>query len=936
MDCGAIHQCDDDTAKLKLSLKLHRTYERCKRKWEQELLIDASKPELGSWLTGKWDEEKLQFSLICSTCVAKYGRTDCVWTTGKSEMQLCHARKHQVSWAHKAAVANFSGDPEPEPTSRAGLRQALEKVWRDTAKGGNFSSMSGDATGSRAKCARMTDALGRACKFEDQALVRQAYTLALHQDARHGVLCVRFSASSLNCQHIGRGVLGFCHNFGTKTEHIVTAVHEIIMDFCIGRDGTMDSDLYDHICQSVELLDSDGASDEQKAIRLLADVLFPHARFIVRDSTHSARRLTRSPWSADPYFSELMETYITGGASIVMTILHSPDLRSQWCGFVAGDQDAEVNTIRFLGCSKDRFDSTTVPLSRFVVAFDSVWQTALHILETRKDKEIRQRANDFLRYTSVENLLQLALLADAATEALEVIRFHDTETFDISHVPAVLERFLHRLDILFIRGEAPLLGHTRTMLQMLETERTCVLRPEKIVKSLGGPGSVKTDIIQRCLQRMAAYVKLVSARLDLEFPSWRPLANFVVFDLTTVVLANRRQESIAQAKINIKKLAEIFNIDADALLEQFLLLRANALHYLESGKCSESVEAWKLARGHLEDRRMRNRYKVDEIDQLLSRFMIFCGNTTSGVEQTFSVTTRCIGDYRKKMTPEMQNLLFRVLLTPVCAKVIETAANLYGEFRMEKQNQRWKVPRLLTDVPGQEATYLRKRKREVDQAGFRCIFIALAVCEAYEPRGAADIVQEAELIADDAWSEGHDQEMKKMKAQGRNFLLDAVNRNVIPEEEIDLGLLAEAKKRKQTQVQNAKQTLNNLMKPSHRLKNPKVVIDAAKVQIIEEETVPSIAFDYYVVDQLDNDVLDNDLLFLCSLFGKAIVNPSYILSEGKEGTAMAFRAANSVRRQDDEVWRVSHNIFNAQQFREFVSVLDLERCAYGGHARDGA
>ena len=720
MDCGAIH-AREDLSKLKSSFKLHRSYERSKAKWEKELLINAQKPKLGSWLAGQWDEETLQFSLVCRTCVAKHGRTDCPWTTGKSSMQLCHARKHQESWMHKISVAKFSGEEEPEPCSRENLREALEKVWRETRKGANFSSMTGDDTGSRMKIARMTEVLGHACKRESQELVRAAWTLALHQDVRHGVLCVRFSASSLDSQMIGRGVLGFCHNFGTKSEHIVEAVHEILVDFCSGRDGTVDKDLYEHICQSVELLDADGASDEQKVIRLLAEVMFPAARFIVRDTTHSARRLTRSPWSADPYFSELVDTYITGGASIVMTILHSPDLRSQWCGFVAGDQDAEVNTIRFLGCSKDRFDSTTVPLSRFVVAFDSVWRTALHIQQARKDSEMRQRTNDFLRYTSVENLVQLALLADAATEALEVIRFHDTETFDISRAPAMLERFLHRLDILFIRGEAPLMGHTRTMIQMLQTERTYILHPEKTMKALGGPGSVKADIVHRCLQRMAAYVKLVSARLDLEFPSWRPLAHFAVFDLTKVVLADRRQESIAQAKVNISKLAEIFSIAADPLLEHFFLLRANALHYLETGKCSESVEAWKLARGHLCDRRMINRYQVDAIDQLLSRFMVFCGTTTSGVEQTFSSTTRCIGDFRKKMLPATQNLLFRVLLTPVCKKIIETAAGLYGEFRKEKQNQRWKVPRLLKDVPYQEATYLRKRKREVDQACRCCV-----------------------------------------------------------------------------------------------------------------------------------------------------------------------------------------------------------------------
>ena len=320
--------------------------------------------------------------------------------------------------------------------------------------------------------------------------------------------------------------------------------------------------------------------------------------------------------------------------------------------------------------------------------------------------------------------MQLALMADAATEALQVIRYHDTETFDISRTPAVIAHFLHRLDTLFVRGEAPFVGHGRSMIKTLEVERTCILHPEQTMKTLGGPRAVRPEIVERCLQRMAAYVKLVSARLDLEFPSWRVLSHFDIFDLNQVV-QNKLDGTMEAAKKNLAKLAEIFQIDTDALLEQFLVLRSNALHALESGKCSTSMEAWKLARNHLQDRRMRNHYDMTSIDQLLSRFLVFCGCTTSGVEQTFSSTSRCIGDYRKKMLPEVENLLFRVLLTPLSSDVINVAAGLYGEFRMEKQNQRWKRPRLMVDVPGQEATYLRKRRKEVDEASmcrsFQCV-----------------------------------------------------------------------------------------------------------------------------------------------------------------------------------------------------------------------
>ena len=73
------------------------------------------------------------------------------------------------------------------------------------------------------------------------------------------------------------------------------------------------------------------------------------------------------------------------------------------------------------------------------------------------------------------------------------------------------------------------------------------------------------------------------------------------------------------------------------------------------------------------------------------------------------------------------------------------------------------------------------------------------MCSAYNARSASDIVQDVDLVVDDVWCEDHDQEMRKMQKQGRNFLMDAVNRGAVPEAEVDLELLAEAKKRKLTQ-----------------------------------------------------------------------------------------------------------------------------------------
>ena len=516
--------------------------------------------------------------------------------------------------------------------------------------------------------------------------------------------------------------------------------------------------------------------------------------------------------------------------------------------------------------------------------------------QARQGTEAALRANDFFRFCSVESLVQLAMLADGAAEALEIVRFHDTEAFDLSQTPGMLSRFLHRCDTLFVRGESPHVGHCKSMLRLLEVERSCIV--DKCMKTIGGPGSVRPEIIQRCLQRMAAWVHLAASRLDLEFPAWRPLAYFEVFNLQDALSAASKGESTTQAaKIKLDRIAEIFQLDSTLLLEQYIHLRTNALHTLETGKCSSSLEAWKVARRHADDRRLRNKYDFSVIDQVLSRFMVFCGNTTSGVEQTFSSTARCIGDYRRKMLPDAQNLLFRVLLTPCSAGVINVAAELYGEFRSEKQNQRWKRPRLLKDTEGQEATYIRKRKRAVDE-----------MCDHHPARDPETLKAAAKAAADDAWGHGHEGELSKLKKQERDVLLDHVNRELIPEDVVDLEMLADAIVRDKKQKKNAEASFKALHRCARGRDRPALHIDPSKVQLIGDEP-PSTAADFYVVDRLE--LADKSLLYLASLFGKVIVNPEYILSDGARGSAMAFRSAVAVKRQ---VWVAS--CFRAQHPEE--------------------
>lgn len=168
------------------------------------------------------------------------------------------------------------------------------------------------------------------------------------------------------------------------------------------------------------------------------------------------------------------------------------------------------------------------------------------------------------------------------------------------------------------------------------------------------------------------------------------------------------------------------------------------------------------------------------------------------------------------------------------------------------------------------------------------------VCSAYDARSSAQVAVEAEVVADDLWGDGHDQEIQKMQKKEREFLMDAVNRQAVPEEDVDLELLAQAKARQLKQNQNAAKSWKALVQSSRR-RAAAINFDPSRIEMIEEGAAPSQNADYFVVDQLNE--ADSHLIFMCSLLGKSIVNPQYILSDGLEGSAMAFRAAVLVRRR---------------------------------------
>ena len=84
-----------------------------------------------------------------------------------------------------------------------------------------------------------------------------------------------------------------------------------------------------------------------------------------------------------------------------------------------------LRRIKYLDFAPHRFESSCKPLCRVVLLFDAIWRSAIVIFVKRAGSVLAQRAQAFLQDSSEETLLQLALLADASLQNMDLIRFYD-------------------------------------------------------------------------------------------------------------------------------------------------------------------------------------------------------------------------------------------------------------------------------------------------------------------------------------------------------------------------------------------------------------------------------------------------------------------------------------------------------------------------------
>ena len=158
------------------------------------------------------------------------------------------------------------------------------------------------------------------------------------------------------------------------------------------------------------------------------------------------------------------------------------------------------------------------PLGRTVRLFRCVHALMVKLGVERQDGP-GGRARAWLEWvaTSPRRLLTTAMLADAADEAMALLRYCDTEQMDVASLSDNICEFLARVTHLFGQRRACLttVGYTLYCLHTLREPLVWAMRGR--MYSITTP----TDAdIEFCLGHMRSWLKLADAELRCEFPDF--------------------------------------------------------------------------------------------------------------------------------------------------------------------------------------------------------------------------------------------------------------------------------------------------------------------------------------------------------------------------------------------------------------------------------
>ena len=529
------------------------------------------------------------------------------------------------SSSHNKKVLDFLGlrvGPTGLPTGNAPTQEEFLQAWRGAAKGSNETDQAG-----RGKVGRMHAHLCEALRQRQREFMRKASTMSIKRDESDGRVIVRAQAATPKLESMSFMLGMRKYTEGCDAYDITEVTGELLDHFAKG-----DAKLMEHMRNILEAVCVDAASAETTSARLMmthprGNPVAPNLKAVIRDRAHASRRMISRPWQADEKVNEVTQELIMGNTSIVQRIYHSKLFTEWYKRYVQQSPRIEVRT-GDLGAAKHRYESWAKPMAQFILTFPAIIAVAQDISVTRVGNQEAKDAYQFLTDLTEEKVLLIALLADAADEALAVTRAFDREDTDISRQAGLLHAFRVRIRNLLESGQVfKLPGFTLAACRMLE-EPMYVTPSSRELRPLGGLGRVTEDLKERCLRHLRAWVHVCGLVIEAEFPDFDLVHAFSAFDLTYA--ANELNEEMRDS---LRHLSLQFRVDEETLQREFTRVMPLARAQMTRYNCS-SQEAWRRAAA--------NRRDCTSLQFVLQR-AIGWGVSTSGVERNFAARPQPFG-----------------------------------------------------------------------------------------------------------------------------------------------------------------------------------------------------------------------------------------------------------------------------------------------------
>lgn len=625
-----------------------------------------------------------------------------------SELKISNLKDHQQSPNHKKAVAEVfslaSDDLQYTAPSLQLFKELIEAFQKGAAPTAGYKLRSGDVGVKKAN--QMLWCSDQAVREIRLDTIRRGSCTCIMRDERHNRMHLRYSIGSFG-KRPRSGFLGQSREHKPDSIGIAEATVEIYKDACTkfsnpppGANVTpfFDETAYDNLTKTTEAIAIDSAENEVCSVSDMTKLpMFPARLFVLRDLTHAFRRVLTRLWKADQTMGDCFGFFCHWKESPAQMIQHSGDMRRAY-GECTQQSSSAATASKFthMRAAKHRVETMLSPLSRSVLDPDGLLGFAQRISIEKKGQVPGKAMDTFLTTISGQLFLLAAMMADGAVEAMELIRFVDTEKVPMSGICAKVKLFLDHIYLMFFEdGVYQVNGHTSFIIQWYES-RTHYITVGGQVRAFGG---VKFTDAQKqsCIAHLQTWVLLVKPTVEAEFPSFNVINAFSVFWLPRDRTVRLNLDTDKEAFDKLNRLSIAFK--QPTLVDEFKQRWRFALAaYADTSFNCSNWEAW---------------CRDLDVDLFCGLANVICrGETycpvTSGVEQSFSKVNAVLGQNRLNANSGTENLAVNLAVTKLSRSDIQDVAvisqNIWRLAFDSKHSRVHLVPRRDAGIPKPPST----------------------------------------------------------------------------------------------------------------------------------------------------------------------------------------------------------------------------------------